>query len=70
LFDFRGQIGGLLGVILAVPLTGVVKSLVEIVGDPSLPPQTGEFFQNPLKKGSRVTALSPANNTKIESDRS
>ncbi|MGF1488559.1 MAG: AI-2E family transporter [Prochloraceae cyanobacterium] len=64
------QIGGLLGVILAVPLTGVVKSLVEIVGDPSLPPQTGEFFQNPLKKGSRVTALSPANNTKIESDRS
>lgn len=62
------RIGGLLGVILAVPLTGVVKSLIEILGDPSLPPQTGEFFQNPLKKSDRVTALSPAN-TAIGSDR-
>ncbi|MDJ0727049.1 MAG: AI-2E family transporter [Prochloraceae cyanobacterium] len=62
------RIGGLLGVILAIPLTGVVKSLIEIVGDPSLPPQTGAFFQNPLKKSDRINALSPANNT-IESDR-
>ena len=62
------RIGGLLGVILAVPLTGVVKSLIEILGDPSLPPQTGEFFQNPLKKSDRVTALSPVN-TAIRSER-
>lgn len=43
-----GQLGGLLGVILAIPLTGVVKSLAEIVVDPMLPPQTGSFFHNPL----------------------
>ncbi|MBW4637490.1 MAG: AI-2E family transporter [Gloeocapsa sp. UFS-A4-WI-NPMV-4B04] len=45
-----GQLGGLLGVILAIPLTGVVKSLAEIVVDPMLPPQTGSFFHNPLAK--------------------
>jgi predicted PurR-regulated permease PerM len=44
------RIGGLLGVILAIPLTGVIKSLAEIVLDPALPPQTGEFFQNPFSK--------------------
>lgn len=44
------KVGGLLGVILAIPLTGVVKSLAEIVLDPTLPPQTGEFFQNPFNK--------------------
>lgn len=42
------QFGGLLGVILAVPLTGVAKSLAEIILDPSLPPQTGVFFHNPF----------------------
>lgn len=42
------KVGGLLGVILAIPLTGVVKSLLEIVREPTLPPQTGEFFNNPL----------------------
>lgn len=42
------QFGGFLGVILAIPLTGVVKSLAEIVFDPTLPPQTGSFFHNPL----------------------
>lgn len=42
------KVGGLLGVILAIPLTGVVKSLTEIVLDPALPPQTGEFFSNPF----------------------
>jgi len=42
------KVGGLLGVILAIPLTGVVKSLVEIVADPTLPPQTGSFFYNAL----------------------
>lgn len=45
-----GQLGGLLGVILAIPLTGVVKSLAEIIVDPMLPPQTGSFFHNPLTK--------------------
>ncbi|MGK7916412.1 MAG: AI-2E family transporter [Prochloraceae cyanobacterium] len=54
------KIAGLLGVILAIPLTGVAKSLVEIIGDPTLPPQTGAFFQNPLKKSSTQPALSPA----------
>lgn len=44
------KIGGLLGVILAIPLSGVIKSLAEVIGDPALPPQTGAFFQNPLKK--------------------
>ncbi len=44
------QIGGLLGIILAIPLTGVVKSLVEIVTDPNLPPQRGSFFQNPFQE--------------------
>nr|WP_199250495.1 AI-2E family transporter [[Phormidium] sp. ETS-05] len=41
------KIGGLLGV-LAIPFTGVVKSIWEIVLDPTLPPQTGSFFYNPL----------------------
>ena len=43
------QLGGFLGVILAIPLTGVVKSLAETVLDPTLPPQTGEFFHNPFE---------------------
>ncbi|WP_013322709.1 AI-2E family transporter [Gloeothece verrucosa] len=44
------KIGGFLGVILAIPLTGVVKGLAEIVGDPDSPPQTGSFFNNPFRK--------------------
>lgn len=44
------KLGGLLGLILAIPLTGVGKSLAEIVFDPTLPPQTGLFFYNPLDK--------------------
>jgi predicted PurR-regulated permease PerM len=55
-----GRVGGLLGVILAIPLTGVVKSLAEIVLDPTLPPQTGVFFHNPFKKSSLRQSLSPA----------
>ncbi|MBE9160931.1 MULTISPECIES: AI-2E family transporter [Microcoleaceae] len=43
-----GRVGGLLGVILAIPLTGVVKSIVEILLNPKLPPQTGSFFYNPF----------------------
>ena len=46
------QLGGFLGVILAIPLTGVVKSLAETVLDPTLPPQTGEFFHNPFEHDS------------------
>lgn len=42
------KIGGLLGIILAIPFTGVVKSFVEVVSEPTLPPQTGSFFRNPL----------------------
>lgn len=45
------KIGGLLGAILAIPLTGVVKGIAEIVLDPTLPPQTGgAFFSNPLEQ--------------------
>ncbi|NJO46238.1 MAG: AI-2E family transporter [Oscillatoriales cyanobacterium RM2_1_1] len=43
-----GETGGLLGVILAIPLTGVVKSIVEVLLDPDSPPQTGSFFANPF----------------------
>lgn len=43
-----GRVGGLLGVILAIPLIGVVKSIVEIILNPKLPPQTGSFFYNPF----------------------
>jgi predicted PurR-regulated permease PerM len=46
------RLGGVLGVILAIPLTGVGKSLAEIVLDPTLPPQTGSFFHNPLDNDS------------------
>lgn len=53
------KIGGLLGVILAIPLTGVGKSLAEIVLDPTLPPQTGAFFHNPLDKENLQPVLSP-----------
>ena len=53
------RVGGLLGVILAIPLTGVVKSLVEIVLDPTLPPQTGSFFHNPLSNNSLKRSLAP-----------
>ncbi|WP_027255160.1 AI-2E family transporter [Planktothrix agardhii] len=43
-----GKIGGLLGFILAIPMAGVIKSIIEVVFDPTLPPQTGSFFYNPL----------------------
>lgn len=59
------QFGGLLGVILAIPLTGVVKSLVEIVLDPMLPPQTGSFFHNPLERNNVRTALSGASSSNV-----
>ncbi|TVU52728.1 MAG: AI-2E family transporter [Arthrospira sp. PLM2.Bin9] len=39
-----GKVSGLLGVILAIPLTGVIKSIIEIILNPQLPPQTGSFF--------------------------
>jgi predicted PurR-regulated permease PerM len=57
------KVGGLLGVILAIPLTGVGKSLTEIVLDPALPPQTGAFFHNPLDRDSLKPALSSAAGT-------
>ncbi len=57
------KVGGLLGVILAIPLTGVGKSLAEIVLDPTLPPQTGAFFHNPLDKNSLKPALPSASDS-------
>lgn len=56
------KVGGILGVILAIPLTGVVKSLVDIVLDPTLPPQTGEFFHNPLDQKNSKSAVDSAVN--------
>jgi len=49
-----GKIGGLLGFILAIPMAGVIKSIVEVVFDPTLPPQTGSFFYNPLNPQEEV----------------
>ena len=63
------KLGGLLGVILAIPLTGVVKSLTEIVLDPTLPPQTGAFFHNPLTRNNYKPALSPAFGTEPDGKR-
>ncbi len=54
------KIGGLLGVILAIPLTGVIKSLVEIILDPDLPPQTGSFFINPIVGRKELEAANPS----------
>jgi predicted PurR-regulated permease PerM len=62
------KVGGLLGVILAIPLTGVGKSLAEIVLDPTLPPQTGAFFHNPLNRDSRKPVLASASGTNIEGE--
>ncbi len=56
--------GGLLGVILAIPLTGVIKTLAEILLEPTLPPQTGSFFHNPFDKGK----LNPAPKTSEKSE--
>ncbi len=47
-----GKIAGLLGVILAIPITGVIKSVIEVILDPTSPPQTGSFFSNPLEEDS------------------
>lgn len=58
-----GKVGGLLGVILAIPLTGVVKSIVEVVLDPASPPQTGSFFTNPLEED-----IEPENNINLEAE--
>lgn len=62
------KVGGLLGVILAIPLTGVGKSLAEIVFDPTLPPQTGAFFDNPLNRDNRKPALASASGSNSESE--
>lgn len=43
------RVAGLLGVILAIPLTSVVKTIVEIMLDPDLPPQTGSIFSETVE---------------------
>jgi len=52
-----GKVGGLLGVILAIPLAGMVKTIAELLLDPTLPPQTGAFFVNPLDPDEPDTRL-------------
>jgi len=54
------KLGGILGVILAIPLTGVGKSLAEILFEPTLPPQTGPFFHNPLAQDTVTSAIKSA----------
>jgi len=64
------QFGGLLGVVLAIPITGVVKSLLDIVVDPTLPPQTGAFFYNLWATlPERKEALNPAQHSPPEASR-
>jgi predicted PurR-regulated permease PerM len=43
------RVAGLLGVILAIPLTSVIKTIVEIVMNPSLPPQNGSIFSEAVE---------------------
>ena len=62
------RVGGLLGVILAIPLTGVVKSLAEIVLDPKLPPQTGAFFHNPFDKDNFTRSLPPVSSAESDGE--
>ncbi len=52
-----GRVGGLLGVILAIPLAGLVRTIVELLLDPTLPPQTGTFFVNPMAAEEPDTTL-------------
>lgn len=62
------KLGGLLGVILAIPFTGVFKSIAEIVFEPTLPPQTGSFFHNPFAD-EEPRQIVPASDDLSESDR-
>lgn len=41
---FGARVAGLLGVILAIPLTSVVRTIVDIILNPALPPQSGSIF--------------------------
>ncbi|BAS57722.1 putative conserved domain protein [Leptolyngbya boryana NIES-2135] len=43
------RVAGLLGVILAIPLTSVVKTIVEILMNPDLPPQAGSIFSEAVE---------------------
>lgn len=52
-----GRVGGLLGVILAIPIAGIVKTLTELLINPTLPPQTGSFFINPMDTDGSKPAL-------------
>lgn len=60
------KFGGLLGVILAIPFTGVAKSIAEIVFDPDLPPQTGSLFNNPFDDNKEALLLG---NSAVEKDK-
>lgn len=53
------KLGGFLGIILAIPVTGVLKSVTEIIYNPSLPPQTGSFFNNPFRKKNNLDFVEP-----------
>ncbi|MGA7937680.1 MAG: AI-2E family transporter [Kovacikia sp.] len=68
------RVGGLLGVILAIPLTGMVKTIAELLVDPALPPQTGSFFVNPLNTEEPASPLkciiepAPCEEASVESE--
>jgi predicted PurR-regulated permease PerM len=56
------RVAGLLGVILAIPLTSVVKTIVEIILNPDLPPQRGSIFSEAMENSILEPMLS------VESD--
>lgn len=59
---FGARVAGLLGVILAIPLTSVIRTILDIILNPSLPPQSGSIFSEIVENSILEPILS------IESD--
>ncbi|MBE9010026.1 AI-2E family transporter [Pseudanabaenaceae cyanobacterium LEGE 13415] len=61
------RVAGLLGVILAIPLTSVVKTIVEIMLNPDLPPQTGSIFSETVENSilEPILSVDPDEETKV-----
>jgi predicted PurR-regulated permease PerM len=53
------RVAGLLGVILAIPLTSVVRTIVAIIMNPELPPQKGSIFSEAVENSILEPILSP-----------
>ncbi len=59
---FGARVAGLLGVVLAIPLTSVIRTILDIILNPSLPPQSGSIFSEIVENSILEPILS------IESD--